>query len=192
MRRVVTTLNVRDKPFERQDLSPVSLVNAMNSSRVNATEKAFKKMQKRKATFVIETKFDGERIQVHRTGEREFKYLTRNNIDFHPRGYSVLDRLFRARLKKTTCVLDGELVIWNKREKRYLEFWVPEGFHQRDRAVVSGGGDHREAVDVQQPREGRGTAAAATATATAATATATAAKATTTTTTAPAATAARR
>jgi len=128
LRRVVMTLNVRDKPFERQDLSPGSLVNAMNSSRVNATEKAFKKMQKRKATFVIETKFDGERIQVHRTGEREFKYLTRNNIDFHPRGYSVLDRLFRARLKKTTCVLDGELVIWNKREKRYLEFGYLKGF----------------------------------------------------------------
>ena len=49
-------------------------------------------MQRRE--FVIEHKFDGERIQVHRVDERTFHYFTRNNFDFGPRGYSVMNRLF--------------------------------------------------------------------------------------------------
>jgi|AntAceMinimDraft_5_1070358.scaffolds.fasta_scaffold11504_2 ATP-dependent DNA ligase len=60
--------------------------------------------------------------EVHRIGPGDFKYFTRNNIDFGPRGYDVLDRLFTQRLAGSRCVLDGELVIWNKATKRFVPF----------------------------------------------------------------------
>ena len=60
--------------------------------------------------------------EVHRIGPGDFKYFTRNNIDFGPRGYDVLDRLFTQRLAGSRCVLEGELVIWNKATKRFVPF----------------------------------------------------------------------
>ena len=84
-------------------------------------------------SFVIETKFDGERIQVHRCGNT-VKYISRNAIDHGVKSrYTVLDdvvlaatggRLTEEELKdekkngagsKYDCVLDGEMIVWNKR-----------------------------------------------------------------------------
>jgi DNA ligase-4 len=123
LRRVCETLAVRGERLKRQDLEPGALVKAMMASRAHGCAKAFEAMRDR--PFVIETKFDGERIQVHRTDATSpLRYFTRNNNDFGPRGYDVLDRLFRARLKpsKTRCVFDGELVVWNTRDGVYAPF----------------------------------------------------------------------
>ena len=123
LRRVCETLAVRSERLKRQDLEPGALVKAMMASRAHGCAKAFEAMRDR--PFVIETKFDGERIQVHRTDANSpLRYFTRNNNDFGPRGYDVLDRLFRARLKpsKTRCVFDGELVVWNTRDGVYAPF----------------------------------------------------------------------
>jgi DNA ligase-4 len=79
-------------------------------------------LQRYSEEFIIETKFDGERIQVHRARPNTFHYFTRNNFDFGPRGYDVLNRLFKRRLAKDRCVLDGELVIWNKTDKNFVPF----------------------------------------------------------------------
>ena len=98
LRRVCETLAVRSERLKRQDLEPGALVKAMMASRAHGCAKAFEAMRDR--PFVIETKFDGERIQVHRTDANSpLRYFTRNNNDFGPRGYDVLDRLFRAQLK---------------------------------------------------------------------------------------------
>jgi len=123
LRRVCETLAVEGERLKRQDLEPGSLVKAMMASRAHGCAKAFEAMRDR--PFVIETKFDGERIQVHRVDANSpLRYFTRNNNDFGPRGYDCLDRLFRARLKpsKTRCVFDGELVVWNTRDGVYAPF----------------------------------------------------------------------
>lgn len=128
LRRVCETLHTISERFKRQDLEPGSLVKAMMASRAKGCDGAFRDMSKGEE-FIIETKFDGERIQVHRAASGDgksdvFHYFTRNNNDFGPRGYDILDKLFRARLrrKKKQCVFDGELVVWNKRDGKYAPF----------------------------------------------------------------------
>jgi len=128
LRRVCETLHTKSERLKRQDLEPGSLVKAMMASRAKGCDGAFRDM--RHSDFIIETKFDGERIQVHRLpagpggGGDVFHYFTRNNNDFGPRGYDILDVLFKARLRdtKNKCVLDGELVVWNKRDRVYAPF----------------------------------------------------------------------
>lgn len=120
LRRVCETLHTYSERFKKQDLHPGSLVRAMAATRVHGCEQVIKAMHRK--DFVIETKFDGERIQVHRSGPNAFNYFTRNNFDFGPRGYDVLNRLFRRRLAKDRCVLDGELVVWNKTDQTFAPF----------------------------------------------------------------------
>jgi DNA ligase 4 len=98
-----------------------------------------------KLSFLIETKFDGERIQVHRVGNT-IQYFSRNAIEHGQKSsYTLLDdaiiaatggRVSEEELaagaaagKKKgggsgggpgcsfefDCVLDGELIVWNKR-----------------------------------------------------------------------------
>ena len=78
------------------------LINPQLAQRKNTVDAVYKALKGKQ--FVIETKFDGERIQVHRNGD-VIQYWTRNMNDFGPRGYDVLDGLFRQGPKR--CILDG-------------------------------------------------------------------------------------
>lgn len=61
--------------------------------------------------YVVETKYDGHRVQVHRDGER-FSYFSRNTQN-HERDYgSVLAPLLRECVKSDRYILDGELMTW--------------------------------------------------------------------------------
>ena len=126
LRRVCETLHTKAVAFKRQDLQPGSLVRSMNAAKKRDCDEAWRHVQRRE--FVIEHKFDGERIQVHRVDERTFHYFTRNNFDFGPRGYSVMNRLFRRRLATDRCVLDGELVLWHKEHRAYVPFGYLKSF----------------------------------------------------------------
>lgn len=126
LRRVCETLHTKAVAFKRQDLQPGSLVRSMNAAKKRDCDEAWRHVQRRE--FVIEHKFDGERIQVHRVDARTFHYFTRNNFDFGPRGYSVMNRLFRRRLATDRCVLDGELVLWHKEHKAYVPFGYLKSF----------------------------------------------------------------
>ena len=166
LRRVCETLHTRSERFKRQDVQPGSLVKAMNASRVHGCEAAWNLMKHKR--FVVENKFDGERIQVHRVGPNDFRYFTRNNHDFGPRGYDVLNRLLRRRLRANRCVLDGELVVWNRREGNYAPFGYLKslvkainegrGGEERcrpdERAAGGDGGDARSSRPKRPPGSG--------------------------------------
>ena len=79
------------------------LVNPQLAKRQNSVDAVYKALKGKQ--FVVETKFDGERIQIHKDGA--INYWTRNMNDFGPRGYDVMDGLFRHLPKR--CILDGEL-----------------------------------------------------------------------------------
>jgi DNA ligase-4 len=109
----------------------------MNAAKKRDCDEAWKHVRLRE--FVIENKFDGERIQVHRVDTRSFHYFTRNNFDFGPRGYSVMNRLFRRRLTVDRCVLDGELVLWHTVDKTYVPFGYLKSFiNAANRGVTNG------------------------------------------------------
>jgi DNA ligase-4 len=60
--------------------------------------------------FLIETKFDGERIQVHFTPE-QMRYFTRNANDYtHIYGQKMTD-IIRQCVNAHSAILDGEIVV---------------------------------------------------------------------------------
>ncbi|KAL4853400.1 Dynamin-related protein 5A [Chlorella vulgaris] len=70
--------------------------------------------------FVIEIKLDGERIQVHRCEDADdaISYFSRRAIEH---GESVLDETIR-RYTRDSCMLDGELIVWNKKRQAFEPF----------------------------------------------------------------------
>ncbi|XP_023218047.1 DNA ligase 4-like isoform X3 [Centruroides sculpturatus] len=83
-----------------------------------APPKQIEKLMNNQA-FHIETKYDGERIQLHKEGNK-YMYFSRNCIDFTDYYGSTsfkgsftpfIDRAFSSKVKN--CILDGEIVGYN-------------------------------------------------------------------------------
>lgn len=68
--------------------------------------------------FVIDCKFDGERQQIHYQGvEAPCQYWSRRGVDHASAtgsGYSVFDPVLKAQVTSSSCILDGEIVVFNK------------------------------------------------------------------------------
>ncbi|KAL6769116.1 LIG4 [Auxenochlorella protothecoides x Auxenochlorella symbiontica] len=92
-----------------------------------SVEYAFKRMQTKQGLarpFLLETKFDGERIQVHRDGNGVYSYFSRRGIEHgqHSR-YSAFDPVLRRQLPgQARFILDGEMVVWNRKKGRFEPF----------------------------------------------------------------------
>eukprot|EP00743_Colponemidia_sp_Colp-15_P010678 GILK01011788.1.p1 GENE.GILK01011788.1~~GILK01011788.1.p1 ORF type:complete len:977 (-),score=171.66 GILK01011788.1:53-2941(-) len=71
--------------------------------------------------YAIETKFDGERIQVHMRGD-EIKMFTRNSNDYTPHYGPQMRDILRKQIKLSACILDGEMLAWDTRDEVYLPF----------------------------------------------------------------------
>ncbi|KAL4438716.1 hypothetical protein ABPG77_006320 [Micractinium sp. CCAP 211/92] len=79
--------------------------------------------------FLLETKLDGERMQVHRcrpppgtAGPDTVSYFSRKAIEHGERSnYSVMDEVIR-RATPGPCILDGELIVWNKKRGVFAPF----------------------------------------------------------------------
>ena len=73
--------------------------------------------------FVVETKFDGERIQIHRTAAGEHLYFSRRAIEHGDRSnYRVFDPVLTAQIQAPQFILDGEMVVWSKARRRFEPF----------------------------------------------------------------------
>uniref|UniRef100_A0A5S6QX03 DNA ligase n=1 Tax=Trichuris muris TaxID=70415 RepID=A0A5S6QX03_TRIMR len=73
--------------------------------------------------FYVETKFDGERVQMHRNGEA-YKYFSRNGGEFTscyggtPLQGSLTQYVHHAfKASVRNCILDGEMIGWNRANK---------------------------------------------------------------------------
>ena len=56
----------------------------------------------------------GERIQLHRMGNK-FQYWSRNNKEHGAQSwYSVMNAVAALQIIPESCILDGEFVVWNK------------------------------------------------------------------------------
>ncbi|KAL4440149.1 hypothetical protein ABPG75_003150 [Micractinium tetrahymenae] len=79
--------------------------------------------------FLLETKFDGERVQLHRHklldgsgGPDLIGYYSRNMIEHGAcSAYSLMDEVIR-RATAGPCILDGELIAWDKRKASFVSF----------------------------------------------------------------------
>ncbi|KAA8497248.1 DNA ligase 4 [Porphyridium purpureum] len=77
-------------------------------------EAQFKDMLKGSANagVVIEPKYDGQRLQVHKNG-KHVQLFSRNLVDENSNYAKWLAGPINAQVEAMSCVLDGEVVLWN-------------------------------------------------------------------------------
>lgn len=69
----------------------------------------------------VETKYDGERIQCHKQ-QNEVKFFTRNGIDYTYLYGPKLSSLIIESINAKSCILDGEVVVWDKVNNKFAPF----------------------------------------------------------------------
>ncbi|XP_044765963.1 DNA ligase 4 [Coccinella septempunctata] len=76
-------------------------------------------------TYFVETKFDGERFQLHMK-EGQFKYFSRNGFDFtNEFGENFISGTLTQYLKNVfhhnikSVILDGEMMLWHKKKRKF-------------------------------------------------------------------------
>ncbi|WP_410508778.1 ATP-dependent DNA ligase [Methanosarcina hadiensis] len=112
-------------------IKPGRPVKSMLSQRVESFEELEKRVQGKKAA---EEKYDGERIQVHKTGE-EIKAFSRRLEDITSQYPDIIEAVRESVLAKE-IVLDGEIVAYAEVEKdgtRIEEFYPFQNLMQRRR-----------------------------------------------------------
>ena len=56
----------------------------------------------------------GDRIQLHRNGD-DIQYYSRRGIDNGEHtNFTIMDAVVKKQLKHDKCILDGEIIVWNK------------------------------------------------------------------------------
>ncbi|GAM24471.1 hypothetical protein SAMD00019534_076460 [Acytostelium subglobosum LB1] len=71
--------------------------------------------------FVVETKYDGERIQLHKDGDT-IKLFSRNSNDCTYIYANLLGPIVREAVSVDRCIIDGELLVWDTISQRFEEF----------------------------------------------------------------------
>ena len=70
---------------------------------------------------LVETKFDGERIQCH-LHDNEVQFYTRNSVDYTTIYGPKFSHLIKTSINAKSAILDGEIVVYDKVNKRYAPF----------------------------------------------------------------------
>lgn len=66
----------------------------------------FKDMTKE---YFVETKYDGERLQVHLEKDK-IKVFSRNGVDYN-HVYENMLPIFKEKIECDSCILDGEIIV---------------------------------------------------------------------------------
>ena len=71
--------------------------------------------------FFIEKKFDGERLQVHKSGSNVKLYSRNSNDVTAIYGKTIIPTILKH-VKVAQCILDGELLVWDSLSSRFEDF----------------------------------------------------------------------
>ncbi|KAL6068764.1 DNA ligase, variant 2 [Balamuthia mandrillaris] len=97
--------------------------------------------------FSIETKFDGERVQLHKDG-KNIKLYSRNSNDVTAiYGPTLIPHLL-ASVLVTRCIIDGELLVWDSLTGRFEDFGKLKSLAQYEREKASGSLSLQQDVDI--------------------------------------------
>ncbi|GLJ26170.1 hypothetical protein SUGI_0501990 [Cryptomeria japonica] len=118
LKMVCEKLKDRNKRFKRQDIEVGKPVRPQLASRVPDIETAWKKLHGKQV--VVECKFDGDRIQVHKNG-REVHFFSRNFFD-HKEYEAAMSSVILQNVQVDKCILDGEMLVWDKGSNRFADF----------------------------------------------------------------------
>ncbi|MCO5581115.1 hypothetical protein L7F22_034991 [Adiantum nelumboides] len=118
LKLVCEKLKDRNQRFKRQDIVVGKPVRPQLASRVAGVEEAWKKLRGKR--IVAECKFDGDRIQIHKN-MNEVHFYSRSFID-HKEYTDGMAAVILKQVKIDQCILDGEMLVWNKLTNRFAEF----------------------------------------------------------------------
>ncbi|KAG8376397.1 hypothetical protein BUALT_Bualt09G0059200 [Buddleja alternifolia] len=138
LKLVCEKLRDRSQRHKRQDIEVGKPVRPQLALRVSNAASAWKKLHGKEV--VVECKFDGDRIQIHKNAAA-INFFSRNFLD-HPEyehGMSDIIRenilvdspvalassktlSFDAIKELAMCILDGEMLVWDTSENRFAEF----------------------------------------------------------------------
>lgn len=118
LKLVCERLRDRHQRHKRQDIEVGKAVRPQLALRVANAASAWKKLHGKEV--VIECKFDGDRIQIHKNGE-EIHFFSRNFLD-HPEYIHGMSNIIMQNVLVDRCILDGEMLVWDSSNNRFAEF----------------------------------------------------------------------
>eukprot|EP00252_Welwitschia_mirabilis_P019931 TRINITY_DN4748_c0_g2_i1.p1 TRINITY_DN4748_c0_g2~~TRINITY_DN4748_c0_g2_i1.p1 ORF type:complete len:1164 (+),score=257.65 TRINITY_DN4748_c0_g2_i1:141-3632(+) len=118
LKLVCEKLKDKNERIKRQDIEVGKAVRPQLASRVPDVETAWKKLHGKRV--LVECKFDGDRIQVHKNGT-EVHYFSRNFFE-HTEYEHGMTSIILENVRADKCILDGEMLVWDASSKRFAEF----------------------------------------------------------------------
>ncbi|KAM3760244.1 hypothetical protein ACB098_01G179200 [Castanea mollissima] len=118
LKLVCEKLRDRTQRHNRQDIEIGKAVRPQLAMRVTDATAAWKKLHGKEV--VVECKFDGDRIQIHKNGT-EIHFFSRNFLDHSEYAHGLSDIIIQNVLVDR-CILDGEMLVWDTSLNRFAEF----------------------------------------------------------------------
>ncbi|KAL8039990.1 hypothetical protein ABFX02_10G071500 [Erythranthe guttata] len=118
LKLVCEKLRDRSQRHKRQDIEVGKPVRPQLALRVSNAAAAWKKLHGKEV--IVECKFDGDRIQIHKNGAG-INFFSRNFLD-HPEYEHGMSEIIRGNILVDRCILDGEMLVWDKSTNRFAEF----------------------------------------------------------------------
>ncbi|KAA8535821.1 hypothetical protein F0562_030859 [Nyssa sinensis] len=118
LKLVCEKLRNRSQRHKRQDIEVGKPVRPQLALRVGNAAAAWKRLHGKEV--VVECKFDGDRIQIHKNGV-EIHFFSRNFID-HPEYGHAMSSIIIQNILVDRCILDGEMLVWDASLNRFAEF----------------------------------------------------------------------
>ncbi|KAK2980820.1 hypothetical protein RJ640_020472 [Escallonia rubra] len=118
LKLVCEKLRDRTRRHKRQDIEVGKPVRPQLALRVGNSSAAWKKLHGKEV--VVECKFDGDRIQIHKKG-KEINFFSRNFLD-HPEYGHGMSEIIVQNVLVDRCILDGEMLVWDTTMNRFADF----------------------------------------------------------------------
>ncbi|TYI48456.1 hypothetical protein E1A91_D13G249700v1 [Gossypium mustelinum] len=118
LKLVCEKLRDRTQRHKRQDIEVGKAVRPQLALRVRDPAAAWKKLHGKEV--VVECKFDGDRIQIHKNGT-DIHYYSRNFLD-HSEYQHGMSNIITQNILVDRCILDGEMLVWDSTLNQFAEF----------------------------------------------------------------------
>ncbi|OMP08515.1 DNA ligase, ATP-dependent [Corchorus olitorius] len=120
LKLVCEKLRDRSQRHKRQDIEVGKAVRPQLAMRVRDSAAAWKKLHGKEV--VVECKFDGDRIQIHKNGAEIHYYSRQVNFLNHSEYEHGMSNTITQNILVDRCILDGEMLVWDTTLNRFAEF----------------------------------------------------------------------
>ncbi|KAI3965743.1 hypothetical protein MKX01_010700 [Papaver californicum] len=146
LKLVSEKLKDRSQRHKHQDIEIGKAVRIQLALRISDATSAWKKLHGKEV--VVECKFDGDRIQIHKNGPK-INFYSRNFLD-HPEYEHAMSNIIMQNILVDRCILDGEILVWDTFTNRFAEFGSNQETAKAAREGFSSDRQYRMVVNVHR------------------------------------------